>query len=292
MKSSVQLDRKLSATARLPKRSTIIESPAGKVAQPTGNFQHQHQPQLHGPDPALQSQRPSHAVTSGSSSQKPSTQGRAPPPRPPPPNQPPLNQYDPPGGSLSTSPQMSQDSPMARPTFARDNTRILVVEDKGPDSSTDDPYLTPQGFDSGSGEDTPGQDGFVEEEGLTLADIPQLLESEQAREQHRSLPRQAGKPLLGELSPLELLIIKHFAVLALQRSPLKDQFDLDDILELLEIKKNTFWNKLFKGNDKKNVKKKGKKSSGKSRTCTFPLMTYRLTHRLCRRFRSSSGPFS
>ncbi|KAG8726379.1 hypothetical protein FRC12_023453, partial [Ceratobasidium sp. 428] len=32
---SVHLDRKLSATARLPKRSTIIESPTGKVAQRT-----------------------------------------------------------------------------------------------------------------------------------------------------------------------------------------------------------------------------------------------------------------
>ncbi|KIO25865.1 hypothetical protein M407DRAFT_24822 [Tulasnella calospora MUT 4182] len=35
MKSSVHLDRKLSATARLPKRSTIIENPTGKIAQPT-----------------------------------------------------------------------------------------------------------------------------------------------------------------------------------------------------------------------------------------------------------------
>src|ERR1700722_18648600 len=32
---SVHLDRKLSATARLPKRSTIIESPAGKSAHPS-----------------------------------------------------------------------------------------------------------------------------------------------------------------------------------------------------------------------------------------------------------------
>jgi hypothetical protein len=30
---SVHLDRKLSATARLPKRSKIVESPAGKIVQ-------------------------------------------------------------------------------------------------------------------------------------------------------------------------------------------------------------------------------------------------------------------
>lgn len=99
---------------------------------------------------------------------------------------------------------------------------------------------------------------FQEDDGITLADIPQLLESEQAKEQRRSLPRMAGKPLLAELTPFELVIIKNFAVLVLQRSPLKDQFEVDDILELIEVKKSTFWNRLFKpGGDKKNVKKKG-----------------------------------
>jgi hypothetical protein len=101
------------------------------------------------------------------------------------------------------------------------------------------------------------RDSYEEDSGLTLADIPQLLESEQAREQRRSLPRQAGKPMLAELSTLELVIVKHFAVLALQKSPLKDQFDLDEILELIEVKKSTFWNRFFRGNEKKNMKKKG-----------------------------------
>lgn len=93
--------------------------------------------------------------------------------------------------------------------------------------------------------------------GITLADIPQLMEAAQAREQHRSLPRQNSTPYIAELSLLELNIVKHAAVLALYRSPLRDQFDLDEILELVEVKKSGFWNKLFKGNDKKNVKKKG-----------------------------------
>lgn len=96
------------------------------------------------------------------------------------------------------------------------------------------------------------------EEGITLADIPQLVEAAQAREQHRSLPRQSLIPFIAELSPVELAIVKYSAVLALQRSPLRDQFDLDEILELVEMKKSSFWNKLFKqGPEKKNVKKKG-----------------------------------
>ncbi|KAH9995483.1 hypothetical protein BJV77DRAFT_221908 [Russula vinacea] len=62
---SVHLDRKLSATAHLPKRSTIIESPSGKVAQPTdvftspgqGNGRMQSQAQVDF-SPASQGQRP------------------------------------------------------------------------------------------------------------------------------------------------------------------------------------------------------------------------------------------
>lgn len=153
-----------------------------------------------------------------------------------------------------------------RPAFARDNTRVLVVDERIPDSALDQDVNQQAASSSHHGgygragrspvEVGPGAP-FVDDDALTLADIPQLLESEQAREQHRSLPAQAGKPLLAELTPLEWLIVKHFTVLALQRSPLKDQFDLEEIVELVQLKKNTFWDKLFKGNDKKNVKKKG-----------------------------------
>lgn len=100
------------------------------------------------------------------------------------------------------------------------------------------------------------------EDGITLADIPQIVEAAQAREQRRSLPSQSAIPYIAELSPLELAIVKHAALLALQKSPLRDQFDLDEILELVEIKKSSFWNKLFKANnDKKGVKKKGERIS-------------------------------
>jgi len=98
-------------------------------------------------------------------------------------------------------------------------------------------------------------------DGITLADIPQLAEAAQAMEQRRSLPRQSSIPYIAELTPLELVIVKHAAVVILQRSPLRDQLDLDEILEMVEVKKQGFWLKLFKGNDKKNVKKKGVCSS-------------------------------
>ncbi|KAG8920108.1 hypothetical protein FRC01_000915 [Tulasnella sp. 417] len=287
MKSSVHLDRKLSATARMPKRSTIIESPTGKIAQPTGGLSHH--PQVSGPDPSALSQRsvqPSNYPVSSQQSNYPGSsrgpvplqaKGGQPPPRPPPPNIPPLNQYEPypqpapqgpyggPVSPLAVSP--GQEAHAIRPTFARNNTQVLVVDDKVPDpyehQSQSSHYdvvavrtaqLT-QAPETESPKELAG--GFQDDDGITLADIPQLLESEQAKEQRRSLPRMAGKPLLAELTPLELVIIKNFAVLALQRSPLKDQFEIDDILELIEVKKSTFWNRLFKAGDKKNVKKKG-----------------------------------
>lgn len=279
MKSSVHLDRKLSATARLPKRSTIVESPTGKIAQPTSNLPHH--PQLSGPDPSAQSQRSVQPSNYPGSSRSPvplQVKGGQPPPRPPPPNIPPLNQYDPYPQSAPQPSYASPVSPLAlspgaeahaiRPAFARNNTQVVVVDDRVPDSydhqSQSSHFDTTiarsaqmmQAPETESPKEVSGP--FQDDDGITLADIPQLLESEQAKEQRRSLPRMAGKPLLAELTPLELVIIKNFAVLVLQRSPLRDQFEVDDILELIEVKKSTFWNRLFKpGGDKKNVKKKG-----------------------------------
>jgi hypothetical protein len=86
------------------------------------------------------------------------------------------------------------------------------------------------------------------------------MEAAQAREQQRSLPRQSTVPHVAELSALELAIVKHSAVLALQRSPLREQLELDELLELIETKKGGFWKQLFKAGDKKNVKKKGESS--------------------------------
>lgn len=137
----------------------------------------------------------------------------------------------------------SSDSPtgsasgVLRPSFARNNTQVRIV---------DDTLASPVGEDQFDG------DGSTE--GLTLGDIPQLVEAEQ----RRSLPRQGGRRLIAELGPLEQLIVKHVAVLYLMRSPIRDAIDMDELGELLEAKKNTFWGKLFKGGkDKQAIKKKG-----------------------------------
>ncbi|KZT27852.1 RhoGAP-domain-containing protein [Neolentinus lepideus HHB14362 ss-1] len=230
---SVHLDRKLSATARLPKRSTIVESPSGKSAHP--NTLHSQRSQ-----PELDSQRPqAYAVQQVPSSSTNSSRA----PRTPIQQQssqqyPSIRPTRADLGPLDTS----GTSQIVRPHFARSNTEVMIVDDSAPNS--------PAG---GSDEPTvPTLD-----DGITLADIPQLVEAAQAREQHRSLPRQTSVPYIAELSALELAIVKHAAALALTKSPLKDQFDLDEILEMIEIKKSGFWGKLFKADNKKNVKKKG-----------------------------------
>ncbi|KZT10069.1 RhoGAP-domain-containing protein [Laetiporus sulphureus 93-53] len=216
---SVHLDRKLSATARVPRRSTVVESPTGRVAQAAD---------------AMQGQRPQELVHTHSFRATPQGQTSSANKL----HKSPHSHHRNPPGTIDTNTQTQ----VIRPPFARNNTGIMIVDDSAPTS--------PAGMDESL---VPGI-----EDGITLADIPQLFEAAQAREQHRSLPRQSSIPFIAELSTLQLAIVKHCAVLVLQRSPLRDQFDLDEILELVEIKKSSFWKQLFKpGNDKKNVKKKG-----------------------------------
>ena len=242
MKSSVALDRKLSATARLPKRSTIVESPSGRVVQAT-DVQHSQRSQ--------ENQNKQQPILYSTSAATPTL--RQPQPRSP--GTTPLLQHQQSRGQAqgvqvpwqqqtSSSPNVN-DQRDHRPTYGQNsNAQVYIVDEQStPTSPSQEEY--PRNIVRGN------------DEGLTLADIPQLVEVEQAREQRRSLPRQGGKPLIAELSPLELAIIKHASVLALYRSTLKDQFDLDEILDMVEVKKSGFWGKLFKGGaDKKNVKKK------------------------------------
>lgn len=88
------------------------------------------------------------------------------------------------------------------------------------------------------------------------------MEAEQAREQHGDLPRHT-QMLLSELSALEYFIVKHAAAITLASDlPPYSDFDaagLDELLDIIDAKKNNFWGKLFKGSskDKKEVKKKG-----------------------------------
>ncbi len=118
--------------------------------------------------------------------------------------------------------------------------------------------MVPYSLGTGQDESTLSR---VSDDTLTLADIPHMVEAEQRSISTSSPHLQNVRPLLTDLSPLELAIVKHSAVWALRNSPLRDQFELDEILELVELKKSGFWKQLFKGSSEKNkgVKKKGKK---------------------------------
>jgi hypothetical protein len=240
---SVHLDRKLSATARLPKRSTIVESPAGRSVHPSDGLQPQ-RPHEVGTSVPHQSNSPIPQSQHGQQGQM-SYQGQGnQSSRQSPPAQPPRTYY--PNG-----PEPSDQA--IRPSLSRGNTEVRIVDESAPNSP--------------AGEEQHRHQGNRLDDGITLADIPQLMEVAQAREQQRSLPRESSIPYIAELSALELAIVKHSAVLALTRSPLKDQFDLEELLEMVEVKKSGFWNKLFKG-DKKSVKKKGASLSNfRSREC-------------------------
>jgi hypothetical protein len=221
---SVHLDRKLSATARLPKRSTIIESPAGSSVHPSDVLQ----------PPKQQEPYTTSFVVPGQSGQQGHSSPQHPSPTPP--------QRVVPSHTSKPIVEPDAQGQNLRPSFVRNDAEVRIVDDSGPSSP--------------AAGDEPSLSGPSLEEGITLADIPQIMEVAQAREQQRSLPRQNSIPFIAELNPVELAIVKHCAVLALTRSPLKDQIDLDELLEMVETKKSGFWKTLFK-NDKKNIKKKG-----------------------------------
>jgi len=121
----------------------------------------------------------------------------------------------------------------------------MIVDDSAPNS----PAI-------GSDEARDGMMNMPPDESITLADIPQLMEAAQAREQQRSLPRLNQIPCIAELSALELAIVKYSAVLVLIKSPLKDMIDIEELLEMVEAKKTGFWKALLGRGDKKNTKKK------------------------------------
>ena len=135
---------------------------------------------------------------------------------------------------------------------------------------------------------------FGNQDGLTLDDIPRIVAAEQAKEQRPNAYKHAKNSLIGsggrepkyysghqrdvsggkeldlpvlqrnkkyfsELSALEYFIVRHVAVLSME--PLLINFNLDELLNLIETRKPTFWGKFgkaFTKNDKsKGVKKKG-----------------------------------
>lgn len=235
---SVNLDRKLSSTtARIPKRSMVVQSPSGRSAQPNDPSI-----PLFSGKPPVPSRKDQPIVDPIRGTTIPAATIRPPMPTLP-------------ASQRSLPPEATSTPPPPRPSFNRATTAIEIVDEPLPHqstASTEGPVL--------GGNSEPTQD----EEGITLADIPVALEAEQAREQHRHslLPRSGT--LLSELSALEYLIVRHVAALLLssENSGLRDVVALDELLEIIDARKGTFWNKLFKGNKKEKVdKKKGEFSA-------------------------------
>ena len=139
---------------------------------------------------------------------------------------------------------------------------------------------------------------FGNQDGLTLDDIPRIVAAEQAKEQRPNAYKHAKNSLISsggrepkyysghqrdvsggkdldltgvdsvpqrtkkyfsELSALEYFIVRHVAVLSME--PLLEGYNLDELLNLIETRKPTFWGKFgkaFTKNDRpKGVKKKG-----------------------------------
>jgi hypothetical protein len=140
---------------------------------------------------------------------------------------------------------------------------------------------------------------FGHQDALTLDDIPRIVAAEQAKEQRpnaykharhelfrtsitepklisghqrtfsagneldqslQHAPRREGKRYFSELSALEYFIVRHVAVIAMQPL-LEGHFTMEELLNLIETRKPTFWNKMGKAfkneGNKKGVKKKG-----------------------------------
>lgn len=159
-----------------------------------------------------------------------------------------------PASQRSLPPEATTTPAAPRPAYSRATTAIHIVDEQIPDQThlprdSDEPVL--------GGILEPTQD----EDGITLADLPQVMEAEQAREQRRYLPPRTGT-LLSELSALEYFIVRHVAALMLasEKSGFREVVSLDELLEIIDERKNTFWGKLFKGGKKeKNEKKKGER---------------------------------
>ncbi|KIR40484.1 rho GTPase activator [Cryptococcus deuterogattii 99/473] len=192
---SVTLDRKLSSTARLPQRSMVVESPAGRMAD--GNGQIISARGAESPTPMPKERQTEIIITSEDASNNATT----------------VN--------------------VLRPPFARNNTSVKIIKENSEESPQ-------RGFRRVSAP--------KEDDAITLGDISLLADKDR---------RPDNRPLLSNLSPLQSIILRHFALLQLQKTSLGPLIDLDDMLDLLDARKGQWWNKIFKGNAKKDTKKKG-----------------------------------
>ena len=146
---------------------------------------------------------------------------------------------------------------------------------------------------------------FGNSDALTLDDIPRIVAAEQAKEQRPNAFRHAGNTLISsgqqpkllsahqrnvsgghdldltgndtipprrkryfsELSALEYFIVRHVAVLSMEPL-LEGQYNLEDLLNLIETRKPTFWGKFgkaFAKGDQQAFEKKAKPQGGKKK---------------------------
>jgi hypothetical protein len=169
---------------------------------------------------------------------------------------------------------LSVDPLSRRPSSSRSGRKFQIVEEEQVMSSE--------------------PNALEDERALTLDDLPKILAVEQAREKgrpaHSSQPSSnsyefnfmASDPVedftvpitengndtipppnikyFTELSALEYFTVRHIAVLALE-TLLGELFNLEELLDLIETRKGTIWEKFGKafrsGGEKKNVKKRG-----------------------------------
>lgn len=134
---------------------------------------------------------------------------------------------------------------------------------------------------------------FSHSDSMTLDDIPRLVQAQQTREQRPNASRYARQPVIpqdpkvklvnghtragsntdiqqhpieggrqkkyfSELTALEYFIVRHVAVLSLEPL-LEGHFNQEQLLELIETKRPTFWGKFGKAFAKNDGKNKGKK---------------------------------
>ena len=147
---------------------------------------------------------------------------------------------------------------------------------------------------------------FGNVDALTLDDIPRIVAAEQAKEQRPNAYKHAGQSLVGsggrqpkllsahsrnvsggndldipggdavpqrtkryfsELSALEYFIVRHVAVLSMEPL-LEGHYNLEDLLNLIETRKPTFWGifgKAFAKNDKQTFERNEKPKGGKKK---------------------------
>ena len=266
LRSVHHLDRKLSATTRIPKRSTIIEGPVFDVAQPTILHQQrwideiQYQPPDQQPPPGQQQTRPLQRQQSlrYADQQPPSSNTKLQPQNAPRSNQsqqPPQLHLSPVGNMFPGLSPISSAGTQSATTTASSSSGAVPPRPPIQNANSQDHITNHSPVLPGQPASQDYQASYLDanhdevDPAFSLADIPQLIESQQYR--------NSGRKLVAELSAFEFTVLKYTALWKLTRSQLKDHIDLDEMLEFLETKKSGFWNKLLmRGGDKK-VKKKG-----------------------------------